>query len=119
VHISSQLIAAALAPLGLLVLDAVLGVLLAVKQGGMSALSLHKLAGVAENAVVPLIVGLGGSVVEAASQSILSGNLQTPTTAVVLSLLAALAARTLVDVKDKAAALLSVAPPPASGSAAG
>lgn len=100
---NTSLLSVVLVPLGLLALDAVLGVCVALKQGGLGSLSAQKLAGVAEKSVTPLIVGLAGTAI----QSVLTGDLQTGASAIVVALLGTLSVRALADVKDKAAALIA------------
>jgi hypothetical protein len=105
-----------------LVIDAILGILLSLKTANwdFSAFSIQKLPGVAENAVLPLFVGLGGSFLAASLASLsspsppsppfppfLGSALQAPTIGVVVGLVAALGVRALADIRDKVAKLLA------------
>ena len=96
--INVSVFAAAVGPaLAALLLDTVLGVLLAAKSGGVS---LQKLPGIAEKAATPILVGLGGTLLQAA----LSGNAAIGAAVVVVA--NTVTARALTDVKDKLGQLL-------------
>lgn len=100
-HLNASLLEAIGGALGLIVLDALLGVAIAIKS---HAFSVQKLPNVVENALAPLGVGLS---LGAVLQATLSGVGADGVAAVVGTLAAAVAVRALADVKAKAADLIS------------